>query len=164
MKFYTPAVMSDNTYQRLIESGYQAEKELQCRKTIVVQEQGKKYSLDISEQMPSAAFQVDGSIVKSGRKCDKLIMVRTAEEPDESWVQIFVELKGRDVIHGMEQLLETVSSSVFKHPTNKVRRARLVASGVPANRSNPQVEKLKQAFTKLNVHYRSIKSGQHDKL
>lgn len=151
-----------STYEALTASGYRPELPFQVRKTLVTQELGKKYSLDISSGNPSALFQVDGYIIKQGLKCDKLVLVRVQNSPEEAWTQIFVELKGHDSIHGMEQLLATVRNGMFNHESNKCRKARLVATSFPANKSNPKVEKMRQEFARLKVEYKNMKPGQKD--
>ena len=102
--------------------------------------------------------------IKSNLKCDKLVMVQTSTEPAETWTQIFVELKGHDSAHGMEQLLATAKNSIFASTTNRVRKARLVATSFPANKANPKVEKMKIEFAKMKIDYKNIKSGQTDRL
>lgn len=154
--------MEKSTYEKLTDAGYQAEQSLEVRKTVVTREQGKKYTLDIQRNLWSAVFQVDGYIIKTGVKCDKLVMVQTSAGPEEAWTQIFVELKGHDAIHGMEQLLATANNSTFDSFSNRQRKARLVATSFPTNKANPKVEKLKIEFAKLNVDYKNIKSGQTD--
>lgn len=156
--------MGKSTYENLIRKGYETEQVLQSRKQVSTQEQGKKYMLAVQGDFPSAVFQVDGYIIKSNLKCDKLVMVQTATEPVETWTQIFVELKGHDSVHGMEQLLATAKNTIFASTTNRVRKARLVATSFPANKANPKVEKLKIEFAKLKVDYKNIKSGQTDRL
>lgn len=151
-----------STYEVLTSSGFAPELPLAVRKTLVTQELGKKYGRDVSSGNPSTLFQVDGYIIKQGLKCDKLVLVRMQDTPDEVWAQIFVELKGHDAIHGMEQLLASVRSRVFNHPSNKCRKARLVATSFPANRSNPKVEKMRQEFARLRVEYKNMKPGQRD--
>lgn len=153
--------MGKTTYEILVAKGYQPQQPLLPRKTIVTQELGKKYLLDVKGQLASVVFQVDGNIIKSGRKCDKMILVSISSE---AWAQIFVELKGHDSIHGMEQLLASVRASIFASSSNKVRKARLVATSFPSNRANPMVEKLKREFCKLKVDYRNLKPGQRDVL
>lgn len=104
--------MGKSTYENLIRKGYETEQALQFRKLVSTQEQGKKYTLSVQGDSPSAVFQVDGYIIKSNLKCDKLVMVQTSTEPAETWTQIFVELKGHDSVHGMEQLLATAKNSM----------------------------------------------------
>lgn len=156
--------MGKSTYENLIRKGYETEQALQFRKLVSTQEQGKKYTLSVQGDSPSAVFQVDGYIIKSNLKCDKLVMVQTSTEPAETWTQIFVELKGHDSVHGMEQLLATAKNSIFASTTNRVRKARLVATSFPANKANPKVEKMKIEFAKMKIDYKNIKSGQTDRL
>lgn len=154
--------MGKSTYENLTLAGYQAEQPLDIRKTVATREQGKKYTLAIQGNLLSAVFQVDGYIIKTGVKCDRLVMVQTSAEPGEAWTQIFVELKGHDAIHGMEQLLATAKNPTFRSFSNRQRKARLVATSFPTNKANPKVEKLKIEFAKLNIDYKNIKSGQTD--
>lgn len=156
--------MSSSTYNSLTTAGFKPEQTLQVRKTVVTQEKGIKYTLDVKTSSPSVIFQIDGYIITSGRKCDKLVLVKTKDEAPEEWTQIFVELKGHDAVHGIEQLLETAKNAKFADKSNKVRKARLVATSIPANKANPMVEKLKREFNKIRVDYKSLKPGQKDSL
>lgn len=156
--------MSSSTYNSLMTAGFKPEQALQVRKTVVTQEKGIKYTLGVKANYPSVVFQVDGYIIKSGRKCDKLVLVNTKSESPEEWTQILVELKGHDAVHGIEQLLETAKNEIFSDKSNKTRKARLVATSIPSNRANPMVEKLKRDFKKIKVDYKSLKPGQKDNL
>lgn len=156
--------MGTSTYSNLMAQGYEPQQPLLARKTVVTQEKGVKYTLDVKSQQPSVIFQVDGNIIKNGRKCDKLVMVKTKSEISEQWAQIYVELKGHDAVHGIEQLLATANNPIFAHPSNKVRKARLVATSIPSNKSNPMVAKLKREFAKIGIEYKSLKPGQRDNI
>ncbi len=151
------------TYNRLLSTGFEPQQKLEYRKMVVTQEQGKKYTLAIKNQCPSAVFQVDGYIVKGGRKCDKLVLVKDSPSQNE-WTEIFVELKGKDAVHGMEQLLSSAKEQIFADPTNKSRRARLVATSIPANTANPMVERIRREFAKMKIDYKNLKPGQIDNL
>lgn len=151
-----------STYEVLTAYEYAPEQPLSVRKTLVTQELGKRYTLDISSGKLSALFQVDGYIIKQWLKCDKLVLVRVQESREETWTQIFVELKGHDAVHGMERLLATVRSVVFSHESNKCRKAWLVATSFPSNKSNPKEEKMRQEFARLKVDYKNLKPGQRD--
>ena len=72
-------------------------------------------------------------------------------------------MKGVDTIHAIDQLRKTLKKSIFKHPSNDVVRARIVAQSFPSNKSNPAMEKAK--FRKVyNCDLRGMKTGQEDKL
>ena len=91
-----------------------------------------------------------------------MVLVNTKGESPEEWTQFFVELKGHDAIHGIEQLLDTAKNQIFIDESNKERKARLDATSIPSNRANPIVEKLKREFKKIKVDYKSLKPGQRD--
>ena len=73
---------------------------------------------------------------------DKLVLVKLSSQP-EQWAEIFVELKGSDVGHALTQLIETIKRPIFKHQSNVIKRARIVATSFPANKSNPDIERKK---------------------
>lgn len=94
-----------------------------------------------------------------------LIKRSAGEAEPQQWTEVFVELKGVDAGHAINQLRETLKKSIFKHPSNDVVRARIVAQSFPSNKSNPTMEKAKQEFRKVyNCDLRGMKSGQEDKL
>ena len=119
-----------STYSRLTGEGYSPQQDLKVRKIVSVSENGTKYRLATDDKC-SAVFQIDEYIIKKeeGRKCDKLILVRkdsTAKEED--WTELFVELKGKDILHAIEQLRDTLKNPKFRHQSNKDIRARIVAN------------------------------------
>lgn len=156
-----------STYSRLIGEGYYPEQHLKTRKIVSVSENGTKYKLVVNEKS-SVVFQIDGDIIKKeeGRKCDKLILVRRDRAAlNEEWAEIFVELKGKDVLRAIEQLRATLNHPKFRHPSNKDIRARVVANSYPSNKANTDMEKAKRTFRKdFNCDLRSVKNGQEDRL
>ncbi len=157
----------NSTYELLMSEGYVPEQEVCVRAMITVSENGKKYQLTTNGNEQSVVYAVDGVIVKEGSRCDKLVLVkRSAKEvTPERWTESFVELKGTDVNHAIEQLRQTLKKSIFKHPSNDDIRARIVAQSFPSNKSNPSMEKAKQEFRQFyNCDLRGLKTGQKDKL
>lgn len=156
-----------STHERLVSQDLSPEQPLMIRTKISTNEKGKRYVLVTTGIEESVVYAVDGNIIKSGLRCDKLILVKRSAsgvEP-EQWTESFIELKGVDTYHAIEQLRETLKKSIFKHPSNDVVRARIVAQSFPANKSNPTMEKAKQEFRKVyNCDLRGMKSGQEDKL
>ena len=153
--------MANSTHEVLLEHGFIPSHPLKARKALSLSEQGKRYRLDISGTKQTVAYQVDGNIIVSGRKCDKLVLVRL-DSASEEWAQILVELKGGGVEHALEQLIATAKNPMLKHPTNVVRRARVVATSFPANKANPNVEKLKLQLLQMGIDYKGLKSDQPD--
>lgn len=157
------AVTIKSTHDNLVTNGYNPEQPLQVRKTIVESECGKKYTLEVSGNKASVSYQVDGNIIKVGEKCDKLILVKHNQN---EWAEIFIELKGVDVAHAIDQLLATLKKQIFKHPSNQYIRARIVATSFPSNKSNPIMEKAKKEFASKPYFcdLRGLKNGQKDKI
>ena len=156
-----------STHERLTAEGYVPEQALLFRAKVSVSENGKRYLLATNGKEQSVVYAVDGNIVKEGLRCDKLVLVRKSDKDatSEQWMEAFVELKGVDTNHAIDQLRQTLKKSQFKHPTNDDIRARIVAQSFPSNKSNPTMEKAKQEFRKdFNCDLRGMKSGQEDKL
>lgn len=152
-----------STHETLQQAGFQPQQSLDKRKTLSTSEEGKKYLLDIAGEKYSVLYQVDGVIIKEGEKCDKLVLVHTGDEGAmEHWTEIFVELKGTDVKHALEQLIASAKKTILKHESNTERRARVVASNFPANNANPDVEKLKTQLAAMRIKYKQFKNGQRD--
>lgn len=155
------AATIQSTHEILITNGFRPEQPLQIRKTIVEKENGKKYTLVVSDDKASVSYQVDGDIIKEGEKCDKLILIKINED---EWAEIFIELKGVDVSHAINQLLTTLKKQIFKHPSNRIIRARIVATSFPSNKANPLMEKAKKVFASKPYYcdLRGLKNGQKD--
>lgn len=155
-----------STYSRLTGEGYSPQQDLKVRKIVSVSEKGTKYKLATDDKY-SAVFQIDGYIIKKeeGRKCDKLILVRKDNTAKEDWTELFVELKGKDILRAIDQLRATLKNPIFRHQSNKDIRARIVANSYPSNKANSDMEKAKRDFRKdFNCDLRSVKNGQEDKL
>lgn len=61
--------------------------------------------------------------------------------------------------------ISTAEKPLFRHPSNDVVCARIVAQSFPSNKSNPTMEKAKQEFRrKYQCDLRGMKTGQTDKL
>lgn len=157
----------NSTHDRLTAEGYAPEQVLQIRAKVSVSENGKRYLLTTNGKEDSVVYTVDGNIVKDGQRCDKLVLVKRSAKDvcPEQWTETFVELKGVDTNHAIDQLRQTLKKAIFKHPSNDDIRARIVAQSFPSNKSNPTMEKAKQEFRKdYNCDLRGMKSGQEDKL
>lgn len=114
-----------STHERLVSEGFSPEQILMARTRIRTEENGKRYTLLTKGSEESVVYAVDGNIVKEGQRCDKLVLVKktTNRINPEQWTEIFIELKGRDTNHAINQLRETLKNPIFKHPSNDVIRA-----------------------------------------
>jgi hypothetical protein len=149
-----------NLHERLQSLRYQPEQALTARKEISVSEKGKRYRLSFDRPLQSVVYQIDGSIITEGSKCDKMILV---DKTNGEWTQIFVELKGKDVKHAITQLESTLQNEFLRHAANKEKRARIVATAYPANGANLTMERAKIRFRKdYQCELRPLKPDQPD--
>ena len=130
---------------------YKAESSLDERKVVSTSEKGKTYRVKFTKVMPSAVYPIDGNIITVGNKCDKLVLVQSAKSQNK-WLEIFVELKGKDVDHAIEQLKATVDNPIFQHSTIEQRWARIVAQSFPRNTGNSSYERARIDFKKKNIN------------
>lgn len=159
--------MYKSTHDCLVTEGFDPEQRLMVRSKISVRENAQRYLLVTNGREESVVYAVDGGIVKKGSRCDKLILVKNSETDAgvEKWTEVFVELKGVDVKHAIEQLRQTLSNTLFRHKTNSDIRARIIARSFPSHKLDPAVEKAKQEFRKnYNCDLRGMKTGQMEQL
>lgn len=135
------------------------------RENLSIKETNTTYKLCFGKRRQSVAYQVDGNIIKEGNKCDFLILARQDNtEDNEKWKSIFVELKGKDVLHALEQLDATLDNKVFRHTSINEVHARIVAKSFPANNANTEFEKAKRRFKAKhkNCSFKQVSSNQPD--
>lgn len=145
---------------------YKPEKPLLSRNMVSTEEKGKKYSLQLIPKKECAVYTVDGVVIKDGERCDKLVVVNLSETGKSScWAEVFVELKGKDIGHAIDQLRASIKKPIFQHSTVSTRRARIVGQSFPRNTGHSVMEKAKIEFKKkYNVDLLGMTSGQIDKL
>lgn len=150
---------SDSTYAQLIK-GHTPEAKLAQRSIFVTQEKKSVYTLTELDKK-SVAFTVDGDIITNGPRCDKLLLIELDAGSDPQWIQVFIELKGKNVVHALDQLLTTMDNPIFSHPTNAPKRfARLVSTKMPSSNSNPEFEKRREQFKQKGHDFKRLKSNQ----
>ena len=147
---------------RICANGFVPEQPLMLRETISVKEKGKKYTLTLKPEKECVAYHVDGVILKNGNRCDKLIVARYVDGKEAA---VFVELKGRNISHAIDQLEATLKQDIFKHRNVVKRKACIVGQGIPRNTGNSVVEKAKIRFDKIyNCQLRAFSSTSNDTL
>lgn len=156
---------SPSLYDNLVSNGYAPELPLTDRNSLSLKEKGTKYHLELSSSLPTVAFCIDGQIIREGLRCDKLVLIDTRSE-SPNWVEVFVELKGVDILHAVEQLRETIRKPVFQHPSNKrVVFARIVGHSFPRNKSDNSLENAKKEFrSRYACDLRTLHPGQSDRI
>lgn len=154
----------DNTYTRLTRLGFLPEKEHTERTALSVAEAGKTYRVEWNGRKPSSAFPIDGHIINDGARCDKLIVVEDITD-EGGWADTFVELKGRDVPHAVEQLEATLKSALFRTSRATKTRARIVSASMPSSRNSPEWERAQRRFIQAyGCELKRMKSQQPDRL
>ncbi len=76
-------------------------------------------------------------------KCDKLILIETE---NQKWCEVFVELKGQNITHVIEQLEKTLQNSLFKDANVTEKHARVIGNRIPRNTGNSVTEIAKKRF------------------
>lgn len=131
---------------------------------LTLKEKGCEYKLVLQTPAWCLAYSVDGGIITdtTRSKCDKVVYICNSDGVAENG--IFVELKGRNVEHAIEQLASTLEHAIFKQNRAKKIFARAVTNRCPANAGNTSTEKAKRKFRQsYNCELKILKSGNPDK-
>lgn len=141
--------------------GFTSEQSYQERKKLTVSENGKKYHLSLDVPTESVVYHVDGNVIIDGCRCDKLILLCR-----KNWIgAIFVELKGRDIHHAIEQLEATLCHDTFVHCIVSSCNARIISNRIPRNSGNSELTRAKDRFKKNhNCYLRAINPGTTEKI
>jgi len=113
------------------------------KKIVVVSENKRKFRIKNNSLYTINEVEVDGCYIKVGLKCDFLFELskKTIEKV------FYVELKGSDVTHGIEQLESTMNTCKAIH-SGFDKECYIVASKVPSSGTSSQI--LKKQFIKKN--------------
>lgn len=103
-------------------------------KLLVVKERKCKCVFSNPNQHTLTKVTVDGCQITEGVKCDYLVL-------DHCHNEYFVELKGKDLPHAVEQLEASIQQLSDKSDTNK-KQAIIVSSRNPSNDTSVQRAKL----------------------
>ncbi len=155
-------------YKMLMSKGFHPSQELKERSLVTISEKGKSYKASLPKGYLSAVFHVDGDIIAKGERCDAFLVGLHNITKESSGVAAFIELKGVDISHAVDQLEETIKNSLFRpfpKPEDKAK-ARIVTAGCgPKSSSKKKVEEARIRFKKVyNVELRILKNSQVDTL
>ncbi len=155
--------MSESLHS-ILEKDFQPKLPLDSRENLSLKEQRTEYRLRFGNRRTCVAYQVDGNIITEGNKCDYLVLAKQDENPqNNNWKAIFIELKGTDVEHALEQLDASMSNGELKHGSINERHARIVAKSFPSSKSNPKFEAAKRTFKeKHKCSLKQVSSGCPD--
>ena len=100
------------------------------RKSVSVGERGQVYRANFSQEYLSAVYAIDGGIIKDYNivKCDKLVLL---DLENQTLFELFVELKGGNIQHAIEQVEATLNNPLFKDSAVKIRQARIIGRKIP---------------------------------
>lgn len=155
--------MAKTLFEQLSDQGFTPLHKRIERKQIRLHEKATCYVLSFTPETDSCAFQIDGDIIKGSTtdRCDYVVLACH----DDSWAEIFVELKGSDIAHAVAQIKATVNHPMFKQTKHILRRARVVTPNrIPSNTGNSVVERAKVDLKKVGCDFKAIKSLQPDVL
>ncbi len=116
---------------------------------IVFEEKRSKITFDNPQRNTYTKVDVDGKEITQGKRCDYLL-VRYDSEPNEEY---FIELKGCNIEHAIEQLQETIKilSSDFKLPKYAFIIASKVSYKINTKIQNSKKNLLKKFTAKLII-------------
>lgn len=108
---------------------------------IVIKEKKNKSQLiiDNPNEFIVLIIEVDGCVIKQETACDYLILPHGKEYQEE----IYVELKGQDIRHGVQQIETTI-----KRLSNNIQTQKKICFIVPT-RVNPQFKNDIQKYKKI---------------
>lgn len=158
--------MARNLYSRLTEAGFVPAQPWSHRPIVSISEKGKKYIVSTSADTQCCIYHVDGVILGQGcNKCDYLLLIgKNTEGEIITSGECFIELKGGDITHAIEQLEATLNH--FGKCKDDVIdcRARIVTNGsIPKTSMNSVFEKARVRFLRdFNCELKKIKSQQPD--
>lgn len=136
---------------------YKPDTALGLREKVSTSENGKTYIIKFNNIKPSTVYPIDGVIITEGLRCDKLVLFES-DIDNNIWTEVFVELKGKDVDHAIDQIKATIDKPIFQHKSIGHRWARIVAQSVPSNTGKSVVERARNYFSKKHITFK-CKSG-----
>ena len=135
------------------------------RSIVTVSENGKTYRVSVAAGLKSAVFQIDGAVITTGSKCDKFLAA-ISDDMNADGMAVFIELKGKDISHAIDQLEATITSQRFLPKPRKEDsvRARIVTANCgPKSSSKAKLEEARIRFkTQYNTELRVLKNQQSD--
>lgn len=103
-----------------------------------------------------------GCIITSGCKCDKLLLSKNPSDL-ATWFGHFIELKGTDVGHAIDQLEATIQHPLFNDNSLVKKFARIIARSFPSSKGDPIVEKARIRFKQhYQCELKTLKSQNPD--
>ena len=147
--------------RRLNELNIKPDKGPAPMKKVSITEKGVNYTVDARESDSVTIYPIDGVLIKEGLRCDKLITIFK----DDIGIALFLELKGGNISHAIDQLESTIRHPLFlPYPSKKDKtRARIISSRGVKSASKVKYEDAKIRFRKIyNVDLKLLSNLQPD--
>ena len=147
--------------ERLDALGIKPDKGPAPMKKVSVTEKGVNYNVDVEGAAIVITYPIDGVAIKEGQRCDKFITVLN----ENSGVAVFLEFKGGDISHAIDQLESTIKNPLFMpFPSREDKtRARIISNRGVSSASRSELERAKIRFLKnYNVELKQFSSLQPD--
>lgn len=119
-------------------------------KIVVFEENRSKLIIENIDEVIGTKVIVDGCEITEGIRCDFLYLIKD--------IELFIELKGQDLEHALEQLKETIFK-LSKHPKNQKKKLFVICTRSPLNSAS--IQNLQVKFRKNFNCDLIIKSSPH---
>ena len=147
--------------ERLNALGIKPDKGPATMKKVSVTEKGVSYKVEVEGKNIAIIYPIDGVAIKEGQRCDKFLTVLNAD----LGIAVFLELKGRDISHAIEQLESTIKNPLFMpYPSKEDKtRARIISNRGVSSASRSDLERAKVRFLRnYNVELKQFSNLQPD--
>lgn len=131
------------------------------RKICVCEEKKMKYQLENDIGAIISKYHIDGGVVSKDSEIDRCDFLIVSQNCAKKIKQVFVELKGKDVIHAMEQLKSSVTRFQIKGNGNPQIRAVCVCKKVPDIQNDARGNALRKYFIANHIQFEK-KSGKFE--
>lgn len=136
------------------------------RKVCTCSERKKTYTLTNDLEFTVSKYHIDGGLVcdeQNTRRCDYMFVCR---DNLQRILQIFIELKGTDVIHAMEQLDSSIS--MLRLPIGDGKKAKVravcVCESVPNIQNDPRGYSIRKNFMKNGIDFVPMSRKANEKI
>lgn len=114
-----------------------------------------KFRLENPQRLEVRVIQVDDCVIKQGVRCDYLVITPSQDRTFDSQ-EIYIELKGSDVRHAVEQIATTIQKLCSNMSVLKL--CFIASTRCPMN--STQIQNLKKKFRKKYNAKLTIKNGE----
>lgn len=138
-----------NLGKNLENKGFIPQQSWKKRDTVSCGEKGKMYIAQTLRNTACCVYRIDGVIIGPKQpKCDYLMLVR--DETEKPVGESFIEIKGCDIMHAVEQLEATLRHFNVQRCSELDCRARVVTSrSIPGSVTKGEFERARVRFNKL---------------